>query len=41
MTKQYSTKQSVLDEVQNILGRSLRDVMLDDVIYNNVQNYEN
>jgi DNA mismatch repair endonuclease MutH len=30
MTKQYTTKQSVLDEAQKILGRSLRDVMIDD-----------
>ena len=30
MTKQYATKQSVLDEAQKILGRSLHDVMLDD-----------
>ena len=30
MTKQYTTKQSVLTEAKKILGRSLRDVMLDD-----------
>jgi len=30
MTKQYTTKKSVLDESQKILGRSLRDVMTDD-----------
>ena len=30
MTKQYTTKQSVLDEAQKILDRSLRDVILDD-----------
>ena len=30
MTKQYTTKQSALTEAKKILGRSLRDVMLDD-----------
>ena len=30
MTKQYTTKQSVLTEAKKILGHSLRDVMLDD-----------
>ena len=29
MTKQYTTKQSVLTEAKKILGRSLREVMLD------------
>jgi len=32
MTKQYTTKQSVLAEAQKILGRSLRDVMIDDSV---------
>lgn len=35
MTKQYTTKQSVLDEAQKILGRSLRDVMVDDGVGSN------
>ncbi|MFC1623573.1 MutH/Sau3AI family endonuclease [Patescibacteria group bacterium] len=30
MTKTYTTKQSVLKEAERILGRSLRDVMVDD-----------
>ena len=29
MTKHYTTKQSVLTEAKKILGRSLREVMLD------------
>ena len=29
MTKHYTTKQSVFDEAQKILGQSLHEVMLD------------